>query len=95
MPVNVSSNAELVRLAIAGIDAQIKELEAKKAGLAKLAGGRSAAVAAPAAAAPKAAKATRKKRGKRGPMSPEAKAKLAAVAKKRWAAVKRAGKSKL
>lgn len=100
MPVNTTSNAELVRLAIAGLDAQIKELEEKKAELARMTGGRvsapKATVAAPVAKAPSVATAKKGKKGrKRGPMSPEAKAKLAAVAKKRWAAAKRAGKSKL
>jgi hypothetical protein len=97
MPRNPGPNAELVRLAIAGIDAQtgelqrqIRELQDKKVELSKLAGG---STAAPAARAGKAAEAAPKK--KRRKMSAEARKKLAAAAKARWAKVKASGKKKL
>lgn len=97
MPRKPGPDPELIRLAIAGIDAeagelqrQLKELQEKKVQFAKLTGVRPAApVASPVKAETGGAKKKRRK------MSPEARKKLAIAAKARWAKVKASGKKKL
>jgi hypothetical protein len=72
--------SELIRLALAGIDAQIAELQEKRAQLAALAEPQSAGSAVKAA--------TPTTKG--GKMSAEARAKISAAATARWAKVKKA-----
>ena len=74
------NQSELIRLALAGLDTQIAELQEKRAQLAAISNQHpveTAVIAATAAA-------------KKGGMSDEAKAKISAAAKKRWAKVRRA-----
>lgn len=72
------NQSELLRLALAGLDTQIAELQEKRAQLAALTNGHTAALTVEAATQPQ----------KTGKMSDEAKAKISAAAKKRWARVK-------
>lgn len=74
------NQSELMRLALAGLDAQIAELQEKRAQLAALTTGQPAASTVEAAPPPE----------KTGKMSAEARAKISAAAKKRWAKVKKA-----
>ncbi len=80
------SQAEIIRLALEGIDAQIAALQEKRARLAKKlpASSSSAAVTAPSA---KAARGRRGRRRKRR-FSAETRQKLSEAAKARWAARK-------
>ena len=84
--------SELIALALLGIDAQIAELERKRAALVAQAGQPRATVAAPKAQAK--AKAQAKvaapaaKPRKRGKFSAAHRAKLKAAAQKRWAKVR-------
>lgn len=74
------NQSELMRLALAGLDTQIAELQEKRAQLAALTSGQPAAPSVEAAPPPQ----------KTGKMSDEARAKISAAAKKRWAKVKKA-----
>jgi hypothetical protein len=73
--------SELIRLALAGLDAQIAELQEKRAQLAVLTDPQPAAATVKAVATPTA---------KGGKMSDEARAKISAAATARWARVKKA-----
>lgn len=77
---NPFDQSELIRLALAGLDTQIAELQEKRAQLASMSNEQ---LVNPAV------KATTPKQ-KTGKMSDEAKAKISAAAKKRWAKVKKA-----
>lgn len=72
--------SELIRLALAGIDAEIASLQEKRAQLAGLANQKSTS----------AKKVSAPPQRKSGGMSEEAKAKISAAAKARWAKVKQA-----
>ena len=79
----IQENAmDLLQRAIAAFDVQIADLQAKRAQLITLTGQSSAVSVTPTATAPKS----------RG-MSDEAKAKISAAAKKRWAKQKKAAKA--
>src|SRR5882724_10914540 len=81
MPNTKSFNqSELIRLALAGLDAQIAELQEKRAQLAALTNSQSAGSAVKATAPQQ----------KGGKMSDEARAKISAAATARWARVKKA-----
>lgn len=80
MPISTGGKdqAELIQLAIAGIDAQIRELQEKRAQLSGMVSGRAAsaaAVAAPAAPAPA---------GRKRVFSDATREKLSRAAKRRW-----------
>jgi hypothetical protein len=89
----LSSNVEIVRLAIAGIDAQIKGLQEKRAEYAKMISGRVAPpVTGPSIGSANEAESERKRRT----MSAATRKKIAAAAKARWAKIKavKAGRKK-
>jgi len=74
------NQSELMRLALVGLDTQIAELQEKRAQLAALTNGQPTAASVAAAPPPQ----------KTGKMSDEARAKISAAAKKRWAKVRKA-----
>lgn len=74
------AQSELIRLAIAGLDTQIAELQEKRAQLFAMTGSQSAGSAVKSATPT----------SKGGKMSDEARAKISAAAKKRWAKVRKA-----
>lgn len=80
---NPFEQSELIRLAIAGLDTEIAALQEKRAQLAAMIGSSSAVVEVSTAN-------TATPTSKGGKMSDEAKAKISAAAKKRWAKVKKA-----
>ncbi len=90
MPTKSGSNnpADLIKLAIAGLDAQIKEWTGKREQLAKMVSGVAASSAArrgrPAGTAAKTAKSAKPKRV----VSEATKKKLRAAAKARWAKIR-------
>lgn len=91
-PKGSSSRAELVRLAIAGLDAQIQELMEKRKQFAKLAPG--VAGAAPASGSPVVKRAVVVAAGKAAPVkkkrvvSAATRRKLKEAAKARWARIR-------
>lgn len=86
--INQDNPTELLQRTLAAFDSQIAELQAKRAQIAALLGAPAAKTAAPKVTATKATEAP-----KQWKMSDEARARISAAAKKRWAAKKKADKA--
>jgi chorismate mutase len=85
-----SSAADHIKMAIDGIDAEIRDLTQKREQLAKMVGAAAAATAAPSRGKPAAAAGRKRKRT----VSEATKRKLRAAAKARWARIRAEKKAK-